>query len=61
MMTMMKNCFFGILKQRKTFTPCFHIGPFSDILIIAVLRHTPSMVSACPESEFSTLLSEVVQ
>ena len=50
-MMMMMNCFCKMVNRRKAFTPCFQLGPLSEILTIANLRHTARRVWTCAKSE----------
>ena len=51
MMMMMMNCFCGMVDRRKA-EPYFQLGPLSEILTIANLRHAASRIWACAEPEF---------
>ena len=52
MMMMMMNCFCEMVDRRKAFTTYFQLGPLSEILTIANLRHAASRVWTCTEIEF---------
>ena len=52
LMMMMMVCFCGMVDRGKTFTPYFQPGPLSEILTIAILRHTTCKIWPCTESEF---------